>query len=190
MDIPEEVNVLLQELPEQWANTKKIATTVKQQVSPLQATEVVSIRNKITLFEAHIQLFREVFKQYDFFQFDCFKPYLLMDRINDDMYLCEREMREIQKSGSLFEVNIPEFKVLKQCRKELRMLKVSTKSPQFLRSLKIVFFSQPTLCMFYNLLNFYQLNTACHMWNFELLLFLSKPIYLLTPFLKTVTIFY
>lgn len=127
MDIPEEVNVLLQELPEQWANTKKIATTVKQQVSPLQATEVVSIRNKITLFEAHIQLFREVFKQYDFFRFDCDKPYLLMDRINDDMYLCEREMGEIQKSGSLFEVNIPEFKVLKQCRKELRMLKVSTK---------------------------------------------------------------
>lgn len=40
MDIPEEVNVLLQELPEQWANTKKIAQTVKQQVAPLQATEV------------------------------------------------------------------------------------------------------------------------------------------------------
>lgn len=39
MDIPEEVNVLLQELPEQWANTKKIAQTVKQQVAPLQATE-------------------------------------------------------------------------------------------------------------------------------------------------------
>lgn len=42
MDIPEEVNVLLQELPEQWANTKKIAQTVKQQVAPLQATEVTS----------------------------------------------------------------------------------------------------------------------------------------------------
>ncbi|EDW38589.1 GL12690 [Drosophila persimilis] len=123
MDIPEEVNVLLQELPEQWANTKKIATTVKQQVSPLQATEVVSIRNKIALFEMHIQLFREVFKTYDFFRFDCYKPYLLMDRINDDMFLCESEMRDIQESGSLFEVNIPEFKVLKQCRKELRMLK-------------------------------------------------------------------
>nr|NP_001262793.1 dynein heavy chain at 93AB, isoform C [Drosophila melanogaster]AGB96173.1 dynein heavy chain at 93AB, isoform C [Drosophila melanogaster] len=123
MDIPEEVNVLLQELPEQWANTKKIASTVKQQVSPLQATEVVSIRNKIALFESHIQLFREVFKTYDFFRFDCYKPYLLMDRINDDMFLCESEMRDIQESGSLFEVNIPEFKVLKQCRKELRMLK-------------------------------------------------------------------
>ena len=36
-DIPEEVNVLLQELPEQWANTKKLALMVKQQVAPLQA---------------------------------------------------------------------------------------------------------------------------------------------------------
>jgi dynein heavy chain, axonemal len=32
MDIPEEVNVLLQELPEQWSNIKKLAVTVKQQV--------------------------------------------------------------------------------------------------------------------------------------------------------------
>lgn len=34
MDIPEEVNVLLQELPEQWNNTIKLAVTVKQQVAP------------------------------------------------------------------------------------------------------------------------------------------------------------
>lgn len=125
MDIPEEVNVLLQELPEQWANTKKIASTVKQQVSPLQATEVVSIRNKVAAFEIYVQQFRDTFKHYDFFRYDCADPYLLCDRINDDMYRLECEMAEIQESGSLFEVNIPEFKLLKQCRKELRMLKVS-----------------------------------------------------------------
>lgn len=125
MDIPEEVNVLLQELPEQWVNTKKIATTVKQQVSPLQAIEVVRIRNKVSEFETHTQLFREIFKHYKFFRFDCHQPYLLIDCINNDIYRLECEMREIQQSGSLFEVNIPEFKALKQCRKELRMLKVT-----------------------------------------------------------------
>ncbi|KAL9897380.1 dynein heavy chain at 93AB [Glossina fuscipes fuscipes] len=123
MDIPEEVNVLLQELPEQWANTKKIASTVKQQVSPLQATEVVSIRNKVSAFEIYVQEFREVFRHYNFFRFDCPDPYDLADRINADMARLENEMAEIQESGSLFEVNIPEFKLLKQCRKELRMLK-------------------------------------------------------------------
>lgn len=33
-------------------------------------------------------------------------------------------MAQIQESASLFEVNVPEFKMLKQCRKELKLLKV------------------------------------------------------------------
>jgi dynein heavy chain len=33
-------------------------------------------------------------------------------------------MGSIQDSASLFEVNVPDFKQIKQCRKELRMLKV------------------------------------------------------------------
>lgn len=131
MDIPEEVNVLLQELPEQWSNTKKIALTVKQQVAPLQAIEVVTIRNRIGLFDAHIILFREVFKYYDFFKYDCPDPYLLMDKISSDVGRLEKEMRDIQESGSLFEVSVPEFKVLKQCRKELRLLKVRNMSKSF-----------------------------------------------------------
>lgn len=125
MDIPEEVNVLLQELPEQWANTKKIATTVKQQVAPLQAIEVVAIRNKIANFDAHINFFRDVFRNYDFFQYACDQPYTLMDRINGDIARLEGVMKDIQSSGSLFEVNVPEFKILKQCRRELKLLKVS-----------------------------------------------------------------
>lgn len=126
MDIPEEVNVLLQELPEQWANTKKIAITVKQQVAPLQAAEVVGIRNRISNFDQHVVFFREVFKSYEFFRYACERPYLLADRINDDIARLEKEMRDIQGSGSLFEVNVPEFKSLKQCRKELRLLKVGS----------------------------------------------------------------
>lgn len=37
--------------------------------------------------------------------------------------MLERQMKDIQDSGSLFEVLVPEFKQLKQCRKELKMLK-------------------------------------------------------------------
>lgn len=124
MDIPEEVNVLLQELPEQWANTKKIAITVKQQVAPLQATEVVAIRNKISAFDVHVAAYREVFKSYQFFRYDNEQPFLLLDRIHGDLMRLESAMKDIQSSGSLFEVNVPEFKLLKQCRKELKMLKV------------------------------------------------------------------
>lgn len=134
-DIPEEVNVLLQELPEQWANTKKIATTVKQQVAPLQAIEVVSIRNRIINFDGHINFFREVFKNYTFFRYLCNSPFELMDRVNGDIARLEGVMRDIQSSGSLFEVNVPEFKILKQCRKELKMLKVYQKNqPNFAKT--------------------------------------------------------
>lgn len=125
-DIPEEVNVWLQELPEQWNNTKKIAITVKQQVAPLQAAEVTCIRKKISDFDARILHYREIFKRYNFMKYDCSDPYKLMDRVDGDIHRFEKEMRSIQESGSLFEVNVPDFKVLKQCRKELRMLKVSS----------------------------------------------------------------
>lgn len=124
MDTPEEVNVLLQELPEQWNNTKKLAVTVKQQVAPLQATEVISIRNRIANFDLHINVFREIFRTYEFFKYDCENPYSLLDRISDDIYRLENEMAAINESGSLFEVNVPEFKLLRQCRRELKMLKV------------------------------------------------------------------
>lgn len=124
-DIPEEVNVWLQELPEQWSNTKKIAITVKQQVAPLQAAEVTFIRKKITNFDNKVSHYREVFKRYGFFKYDCKDPYALIDRINKDLLRLEKEMQDIQASGSLFEVTVPDFKLLKQCRKELKMLKVS-----------------------------------------------------------------
>lgn len=124
MDTPECVNVMLQELPEQWSNTKKLAVTVKQQVAPLQATEVISIRNRIANFDLHINVFREIFRTYEFFKYDCENPYSLLDRISDDIYRLEHEMAAINESGSLFEVNVPEFKLLRQCRRELKMLKV------------------------------------------------------------------
>lgn len=123
-DIPEEINVYLQELPEQWNNTKKIALTVKQQVAPLQAVEVTCIRKRITDFDSRIVYYREVFKKYPFMQYSCTEPYKVIDRVHRDLQKFENEMRDLQQSGSLFEVTVPDFKVLKQCRKELKMLKV------------------------------------------------------------------
>lgn len=127
-DIPEEVNVWLQELPEQWNNTKKIAITVKQQVAPLQAAEVTFIRKKITNFDNKVSHYREVFKRYSFYKYDCNDPYGLVDKINKDLLRLEKEMQDIQASGSLFEVTVPDFKLLKQSRKELKLLKVSVRS--------------------------------------------------------------
>uniref|UniRef100_A0A6P7G4P0 Dynein beta chain, ciliary-like n=1 Tax=Diabrotica virgifera virgifera TaxID=50390 RepID=A0A6P7G4P0_DIAVI len=122
-DIPEEVNVYLQELPEQWNNTKKIAITVKQQVAPLQAAEVAFIRKRIIDFDNRVTYYREVFKKYQFFQYNCVDAYGLIDHVDKDLKKFEKNMKDIQDSGSLFEVNVPEFKILKQCRRDLRLLK-------------------------------------------------------------------
>ncbi|CAH1164042.1 unnamed protein product [Phaedon cochleariae] len=122
-DIPEEVNVYLQELPEQWSNTKKIAITVKQQVAPLQAAEVTCIRKRIVDFDNRVIYYREVFKKYSFFQYSCMNPYEMIDKINKDLQKLEKKMEDIHESGSLFEVNVPDFKILKQCRRDLRLLK-------------------------------------------------------------------
>lgn len=130
-DIPEEINVYLQELPEQWNNTKKIAITIKQQVAPLQAAEVTCIRKRIAEFDIRIMYYREVFKRYPFLRYDYNRPYAMMDHVNMDIQKFESEMYDIQESGSLFEVNVPEFKVLRQCRKELRMLKVKKAHTSF-----------------------------------------------------------
>lgn len=123
-DIPEEVNVYLQELPEQWSNTKKIAITVKQQLAPLQAAEVTFIRKRIIDFDNRVIYYREVFKRYSFFSYSCPNPYDTMDKVDSDLKKFEAEMRGIHESGSLFEVSVPDFKILKQCRRDLRLLKV------------------------------------------------------------------
>ncbi|XP_015596133.2 dynein beta chain, ciliary [Cephus cinctus] len=123
-DIPEEVNVLLQELPEQWGNTKKLALMVKQQVAPLQAGEYrIQIRGRISAFDTTIGHYREAFRRYGFFKYNCEKPYEQLDEADKEICMLERQMKDIQESASLFEVTVPEFKQLKQCRRELKMLK-------------------------------------------------------------------
>ncbi|KAJ8968781.1 hypothetical protein NQ317_016726 [Molorchus minor] len=122
-DIPEKVNVFLQELPEQWNNTKKIAVTVKQQVAPLQAAEVMFIRKRIAEFDSKILYYREVFKRYSFFKYTCSTAYESIDKVSKDLKRFEKQMEEIHESGSLFEVTVPDFKAIRQCRKDLRLLK-------------------------------------------------------------------
>ncbi|XP_046391607.1 dynein beta chain, ciliary-like [Ischnura elegans] len=122
-ELPEEVYVLLQTLPEKWLNTKKIAIAVKGQVAPLQAIEVGHIRKRIMSFDLRQQKLREVFRKSDIFKFGCPNPYRQLDRIQNLILSYENEMNKIMESASLFEVVVPEFKQLFQCRKEIVLLK-------------------------------------------------------------------
>lgn len=58
-------------------------------------------------------------------RFSCELPYWRLERVNMRLQRLEEEMYQLQESAVLFEVVIPEFKYMKACRKELRMLKVT-----------------------------------------------------------------
>ena len=72
----------LQELPEQWNNTKKLAISIKQQVAPLQANEVANIRRKLGEFDVRQHEFREDFRKISAFAYNCANPYDELDKVD------------------------------------------------------------------------------------------------------------
>ncbi|KAK7067107.1 hypothetical protein SK128_011277 [Halocaridina rubra] len=122
-DLPETMHLKLQELPEQWESLKKQCDLMRQHVAPLKANEVSGIKKKCLKFETRQTIYREKFKKYSFFNFDCELPYWRIERVDGRMKQLETEMNRLQESAILFEVNIPDFKHMKMSRKELRMLK-------------------------------------------------------------------
>ncbi|XP_014742318.1 PREDICTED: dynein heavy chain 9, axonemal [Sturnus vulgaris] len=121
--LPEEVHQQLEELPEKWSQVKKLAEAVKQQVAPLQASEVTALRQSCAAFDAQQLRLRERFGREAPFRFDTEKPYELLDAKHKEIKQMESAMTSICESAGLFEVMVPEYKQLKQCRKELCLLK-------------------------------------------------------------------
>uniref|UniRef100_A0A2K6TUR9 Dynein axonemal heavy chain 17 n=1 Tax=Saimiri boliviensis boliviensis TaxID=39432 RepID=A0A2K6TUR9_SAIBB len=122
-EMPEEIHLKLQELPEHWANTKKLAIQVKQNVAPLQANEVSILRRKCQQFELKQHEFREKFRHQAPFSFSDPDPYKSLNKQQKTISAMEGIMEALSKSGSLFEVTVPDYKQLKACHREVRLLK-------------------------------------------------------------------
>ncbi|XP_044534788.1 dynein axonemal heavy chain 11 [Gracilinanus agilis] len=121
--MPDHVYILLEELPERWNTTKKNAVAMRHEVAPLQNAEVTVIRRKCVLFDGKQVAFRERFRRKAPFCFNADKPYEVLDEANEELEALEEEMLQMQESTSLFEVALPDFKQIKQCRREIRLLK-------------------------------------------------------------------
>ncbi|XP_019507533.1 PREDICTED: dynein heavy chain 11, axonemal [Hipposideros armiger] len=121
--MPEQVYIQLEELPERWETTKKIAATVRHEVSPLQNAEVTLIRKKCVLFDEKQAEFRERFRFSAPFSFKAENPYTVLDKAHQELEALEEELLHMQESTHLFEVAPPEYKQMKQCRKEMKLLK-------------------------------------------------------------------
>ncbi|KAH0513439.1 Dynein heavy chain 11, axonemal [Microtus ochrogaster] len=121
--LPEQVYAQLEELPERWETTKKIAAMVRHKVSPLQNAEVTLIRKKCVLFDEKQAAFRERFRRYAPLGFKAENPYSVLDKAHQELETLEEEMGQMQDCARLFEVALPEYKHMEQCRQEIRLLK-------------------------------------------------------------------
>ena len=78
--------------------------------------EVHKLRKKINDFEDKQSDFRKHFRKMRFFVFQCRLPYEYLEQANNLINEHERKMKQLQDSSQLFEVQIPEFKMLQLCR--------------------------------------------------------------------------
>nr|XP_056713421.1 dynein axonemal heavy chain 11 [Euleptes europaea] len=121
--MPDHIYVLVEELPERWNTTKKLAVSIKHEVAPLLTSEVTLLRKKCVAFDGKQIGFRERFRVDAPFHFDAKNPYVLLDKANRELEALEEEMSHIKESANLFEVVMPDYKQMKQCRKEIQLLK-------------------------------------------------------------------
>ncbi|XP_066120408.1 dynein axonemal heavy chain 9 [Saccopteryx bilineata] len=122
-ELPETVFQQLEELPEKWSSVKKLATSVRQHVAPLQASRVALLRQTCAAFEADQQRFRQRFCAEAPFRFDSTDPYPVLDARHREIQQMESALASLCDSASLFEVSVPDCKQLRQCRKEVYQLK-------------------------------------------------------------------
>ena len=121
--IPEESIVQLTELPERWANTKRLSVSAKQQVAPLQGIEVGRMKERIEEYERNQKVFRSKFTQMRFYDYTCKSPYEHLTQAFMLIQELDKKIKELQSQAALFEVTIPKFPLIDKCRKENRMLK-------------------------------------------------------------------
>ncbi|NWQ91943.1 DYH17 protein, partial [Burhinus bistriatus] len=122
-EMPEEIHLQLQELPEHWDGTKKLCLRVKQSVAPLQANEVNIIRKKCQQFEVRQHAFRERFREKAPFSYTDPDPYKSLNKQQKSIAAMESDMAALSKSAGLFEMSVPKYKQLKACHREVRLLK-------------------------------------------------------------------
>jgi dynein heavy chain len=125
VDLNEDSQRLLNDLPEEWSNVKKLASAVREHVSPLQSIEVEALQKKANKFEMKNHQFREDFKKNAPFRFEVghIKAYDVLDQMHVEVGRMEAEATALRKSADLFELTLPVYKQLVDCRREIGQLK-------------------------------------------------------------------
>ncbi|XP_047455882.1 dynein axonemal heavy chain 11 [Mugil cephalus] len=121
--IPDQVYSQMEELPEKWNGTKKLALKVRHEVAPMQNAEVLVLRKRCMDFEVKQTRFREMFRATAPFSYNAERPYVCLEKSEKAIRDMEKEVAELQESINLFEVTIPDYRDIKLCRREIVVLK-------------------------------------------------------------------
>ena len=78
--------------------------------------EVGKLKKRIADFETQQTDFRKTFNKMRFFQFKCKRPYDYLAQANVLIMEMEKDMNNFQNSAVLFEVEVPKFEALHDCR--------------------------------------------------------------------------
>ncbi|XP_022817840.1 dynein beta chain, ciliary-like [Spodoptera litura] len=123
VEFPEETYEQLDVLPEKWRNLVKQATVMKNTVAPLQAAQAALIAKRVALINLRLNMYREQFKTKEMFLESCKEPYRSIDKVNQELVGFEEILEGLKKSCGLFDIQPPDEKNLKQCRRELKLIK-------------------------------------------------------------------
>ncbi|XP_045527512.1 dynein beta chain, ciliary-like [Pieris brassicae] len=123
VDFPEETYEQLDVLPEKWRNLVKLATVMKNTVAPLQAAQAALIAKRVALINLRLTMYRDQFKLKEMFLESCKEPYRQIDKVHRELLDFEDIVSNLKRSCALFDIQPPDEKFLKQCRRELKLIK-------------------------------------------------------------------
>ncbi|KAJ0173728.1 hypothetical protein K1T71_010877 [Dendrolimus kikuchii] len=123
VDFPEETYEQLDVLPERWRNLVKLATVMKNNIAPLQAAQAALIAKRVALINLRLTMYRDQFKLKEIFLENCKEPYRQIDKVHLELLSFEEIVGGLKKSCGLFDIQPPDEKNLKQCRRELKLVK-------------------------------------------------------------------
>ncbi|XP_055341295.1 LOW QUALITY PROTEIN: dynein beta chain, ciliary-like [Paramacrobiotus metropolitanus] len=123
VEIPEDMQKKLQGLQQQWIDTKNSAVRTKQDIATILAQEVDNLRKAVVRFEMKQHEFREQFRSKKFSGFPSKIGYVELDKSQAEITALEAEMDVLIKDCQLFDVPAPDFKQLRTCRREVKLIK-------------------------------------------------------------------
>eukprot|EP00041_Stephanoeca_diplocostata_P039521 m.1633795 g.1633795 ORF g.1633795 m.1633795 type:complete len:4492 (+) comp25411_c0_seq1:204-13679(+) len=123
VELPDEILGKLSQLPDKWSKTKRLASQVTSDCAPAQADETVKLRRKANQFDVKNFEFREDFLKRAPLRFDSENPYARIDAHYAEYMDMQAEMMALEERSTLFKVQLPEYKQVRACGRELVYLK-------------------------------------------------------------------